>query len=140
MGLNPLSLLSGVWGYVGAGALGALAVAPAVYYVVHNANASEIAGLNLKISQSQTQVAQSQTQSVTASLDQLQKFIAQMHTADADYQASLTAINSSFDVLKKGLSDAIKAKPLPVDCKPDPARVRSLAAAYSAATGKNSTP
>ena len=56
-----------------------------------------------------------------------------MNAAGAGYQASLAAIDAQFSNLQKGLSNAIAAKPLPVDCKPDAGRVRQLAAAVAAA-------
>lgn len=76
--------------------------------------------------------SKAQTANVTASLSQLQGFIASMHAADANYNATLADINNSFVVIKKDFNNATHAA-LPADCRPDVARLRVLTAAVSAA-------
>jgi hypothetical protein len=80
----------------------------------------------------QLKQAQADTKSVAASLDQLQGFISTMHTADADYTASLEAIAQNLQLIKKEFADAT-LKPLPVDCKPDAGRLRVLTDAVAKA-------
>jgi phage-related protein len=76
--------------------------------------------------------SKAQTANISASLTQLQGFIGSMHTADADYNAKLDAINAQFTNLKQELSNATRT-PLPADCKPTADRLRVLSDAVSAA-------
>lgn len=121
-----LSFLTGIWGYVIASVFGAALSAGGTYYIVHNANAGEIASLKLAASQQQTL-------SVTASLDKLQGFIQTMSAAASGYQSALTGINSQYADIMKGLHNVTAQKPLPPDCKPDDSRLRNLTAAVAAA-------
>lgn len=99
--------------------------AAAAHYVDSNVYGKQIATIQLADSKAQTA-------NVSASLNQLQGFIASMHTADADYNAELDAINAQFSTLKKELTNAT-VHPLPADCKPDVGRLRVLTDAVSAA-------
>lgn len=83
---------------------------------------------SLKLAESQKQTAD-----VTASLNQLQGFIATMHVAAADYTALQTVLFGKLDTLNKDFLNATKATPLPHDCRPDDVRVRALSTAISAA-------
>lgn len=71
-----------------------------------------------------------QTQEVLA---QFSKDAAGIHGAAQAYVSQRSDVDAKFAALSKDLKNATKAKPLPVDCKPDAGRVRSLAAAISAA-------
>lgn len=95
------------------------------YYIKNNAD-------TVKLQKVQLAYSQAQTANVTASLTQLQGFIASMHAADANYGAALDSINAQFAKLKKDLANA-KLNPLPVDCKPDVGRLRVLTGAVAAA-------
>ncbi len=83
--------------------------------------------LSLKLAASQKQAAD-----VTASLDQLQGFISNMHVAATDYFTLQAALFGKLDALHGEFLNATKTSPLPPDCKPDDVRVRSLSAAISA--------
>lgn len=136
MSLNPLSLVSsalgGVWGYVAAAAIAGGLAAGACHYVDSKAYGLTIS--NLKLDASKQQVV-----SISASLAQLQSFIASMHNADVGYNAALDALAAKFAPLQKELQDAIAAKPLPVDCRPDSGRLRVLTDAVAAANNPAST-
>jgi len=124
-----LSAVSGIYGYVLAAVASAALSAGATYYIVHNANAVEIAGLQL-------QIANGQTMSVQNALSQLEYFISTMHTAEANYSDDLEAIAKRFDSVDKELKNAT-SKPLPVDCKPDANRLHALSDAINAANQTN---
>ena len=123
--MNPLSLLTGVWGYVAAAIVAASLAGSATYYVEHAVEENKVSALKLEASQ--TKAA-----SATASLTQLQGFISKMQVADTDYGATLGAINNSFVVIKKEFNNA-KVVALPADCKPDAGRLRVLTDAVGAA-------
>ncbi len=120
--------LTGVWMYFAAFALGGIAATSATYTVVHNANAVTID--ELKLAQSQEHTA-----NATASLQQLQSFISNMHSASVGYAANIADIDTRFAALQKGLHFA---KPLPASCRPDTDRVRALSAAVAAANANPS--
>lgn len=123
--MNPLSLLSGVWGYVAAAVVAAGLAAGATYYVVHNADVVTLQKVELAQSQAQTK-------SVASSLNQLQVFISNMHAADSGYNADLSAIHDQFAALEKEFANAT-VKPLPADCRPDAGRMQLLTGAVAAA-------
>lgn len=128
--MNPLTLLTGVWGYVAAAVIAAALAVGATHFIDAKSYGLEISNLELKASQQQTQ-------SITASLTQLQNFIATMHTADTGYQTGLAAITANFAAIEKELKSAT-IKPLPVDCRPDVGRLRVLTDATAAANAKAS--
>ncbi len=72
------------------------------------------------------------TVNVTASLNQLQIFISKMNTASAGYESDKATLTAKLNRISKDFSDAIKAKPLPVDCRPDDMRLHNLSAAVKA--------
>lgn len=117
----------GVWGYVAALGIGAVVATGATYEIVHNANAVEI-------SQLKTDAANQRAVNATAALTQLTGFIDKMHEADSSYAGALADIDNRFSLIQKGLTNARRV-PLPVDCKPDTGRVRSLTDAIAAANG-----
>lgn len=124
MGRILSALLGGVWGYVGAAVVSGLLGSLATYYVVHNANAVEIANLRLT-------AANQSAADATAALDKLETYIGRIHAAQTDYQYSLTHIQSLFDDLKGQFNALKKLKPLPLDCKPDTDRLRILGSAVT---------
>jgi hypothetical protein len=119
-------LLGGVWGYVGAAALGAAVVTGALYYTV-------ALPYQLTISKMETAAAESKALDATAALARYQQFINNVDTAAREYGKSKEAMLFEFATLKRDLLNAFKATPLPVDCRPDVARVQSLDAAIDAA-------
>jgi len=123
-------LLGGIYGYVATFVIGLSVAAGATYYVVHNANAVEIA--SLKLVAKTTEAA-----NVTHSLAQLQGFIANIQTAQTDYQGTLEHINANIVAARNGWK-AATMQPLPKGCLPDPARLRAVNAAISRAN--NSAP
>lgn len=107
------------------------AAAGAATYITHNADTVVLQKVQLDDSKAQTA-------SISASLSQLQSFIANIHTADTGYQADLDAIKDQFALLKKELHDAT-LKPLPADCRPDAGRLRVLTDAVASANKRAST-
>lgn len=105
------------------------AAAGAAHYVDANVYGKQISDIKLAD-------ANAKTASIGASLSQLQGFIASMHSADADYNATLGILNQRFSGLEKELHDAT-LKPLPVDCKPDAGRLRVLTDAVAAANANS---
>lgn len=126
-----LSLLSGGYGYLAAFLVGLALATGGTYYVVHNANASEISELKLA---AQTKRADD----TAASLAELNSFISNMHTAASGYATAVGDIDKRFATIETALQNAFK-KPLPVDCKPDADRVRGLHSAIDA-TNANPSP
>lgn len=114
-----------IWIKVGALMIALASAAGASWYVTHNIDAAKLEAVELADSKAQTA-------NISASLTQLQGFIATMHSADADYNSKLDAINAQFANLKQELSNATHT-PLPADCKPDAGRLRVLSDAVSAA-------
>lgn len=127
--MNPLGLLSGGWLYLAAFVAGGAMAGGATYYVVHNADTVQLQ--NEQLARSKDQAA-----SATASLNQLNGFIANMHGAALDFQNSQRDIDSRFAALQKGLHNAYTHH-LPVNCKPDPGRVQSLTDAITAANANS---
>jgi CII-binding regulator of phage lambda lysogenization HflD len=80
----------------------------------------------------ETAAAESKALDATAALARFQQFINNVDTAAREYGKSKEAMLFEFATLKKDLLSAFKATPLPVDCKPDAARVQSLATAVDA--------
>ena len=124
MGSFLTSLFSGVWGYVAVGIVATGLSASGTYFVTSKTYGLEIS--NLKLAQSQVQTAD-----LTASLNKLNSFIGEMHTADVNYQSNLDNINKTFASLKGAMHVTLNT-PLPPDCKPDPGRVSDLTAAIAA--------
>lgn len=124
--INPISLVSGPWGYLAAAVIAAGLAGGGTYYLTSRGYQIEIG--KLKLAQ-----AQSQTISVAASLSQLQKFISTMHSAATDYNSSTQILLGRLDALQKEFHNATLAKPLPPDCRPDATRVRLLSEAVAAA-------
>ncbi len=123
--MNPLSLLSGVWGYIAAAVLAGAVAASSTWYVTHKIDSAQLLAVQLADSKAQTV-------SVAASLIQLQGFISKMDAAGGDYSAALAQINADFAALKKEFANAT-LKPLPADCRPDAGRLRVLTNAVAAA-------
>lgn len=124
--MNPLSLLTGVWGYVAAAVVAALLATSATYYVTSRS-------YQVTISDMKAAEANAKATSVSASLTQLQTFIGSMHEAASAYAVQQQDMSAKFTALHKDFQNAIKASPLPLDCAPDPVRLRNLSAAVAAA-------
>lgn len=123
---NPISLFTGnPWVYAGVFLTGMAIAGSATYEVVHTADTVKLQAVQLADSKVQTA-------NISASLTQLQGFIGSMHSADADYNATLGGLNQRFAELEKEFHDAT-IKPLPADCRPDAGRLRVLTDAVSAA-------
>lgn len=132
--MNPLTALNPymTWIKIGGFVIALLAAAGATHYVDANVYGNKIAGIQLAHEKEKVVT-------ITASLDQLQRFIGNMHAADEGYNSDLVSLNLKFDQLKKGLANALRT-PLPPDCKPTADRVRSfhdaLAVTNAAVSGK----
>lgn len=120
------SLLGGVYGYAAIALCAGAAASYGTYYIVHNKDQNKILAIELAASKQQSA-------DVSLSLAKLQGFISTANIAATDYGNTVRAIDTQVGFIVKGLNDAIKAKPLPADCKPDASRLRSLQAAVDAA-------
>lgn len=123
--MNPLSIFSGLWGYVAAAVVAAGLSAAGTYYVVHNAD-------TVKFQAEQLTVATDNEAAALDSLNHLESIIATINVADNAYQSDKAAIDANFAAIQKELSNAF-AKTLPTDCRPDAARLHALTAAVVAA-------
>lgn len=124
MGKIINALLGGIWGYIAVGVVSVLLSGLATGYLVRNTYEIKIS--NLKLSAANQSAADA-----TAALDKLETYIGRIHTAQTDYQYSLTHIQSLFDDLKGQFNALKKLKPLPLDCKPDTDRLRILGSAVT---------
>jgi hypothetical protein len=121
-GLSKLiPLVSGVAGYLVVGAAGAAAAT----WVTSRGYEASIARLEAR-------QAQATADSYKEGLDTFIKDSAAVHeaakifqTQQSTFQENLRAINEAFDA-------AVAADPLPADCKPTAARMRSISAAIAA--------
>lgn len=86
-----------------------------------------------QIAQIERDAAEQTAVDATAAITTLQRFISQMRWAGIDYGKRQDELFAKLDALNKRFRDAIKASPLPPDCKPGPVRVQHLEAAVSAA-------
>lgn len=116
--------MGGIWGYVAAFVFGSALAVGATYTVVHNANAVEIGSLKLA-------AKTKEAADITASLTQLQGFIAGIHIAQTNYQTTLETIAANTRTAANGWKNAT-AKPLPLDCVPPVDRLRNVNAAIRA--------
>lgn len=94
-------------------------------YVIHNADTVTLQKFRLA-------QANAQKADISASLTQLQGFIANMQTADTGYESELETLDQDFNNLQKEFHNAT-LKPLPVDCRPDVGRLHVLTDAVGAA-------
>jgi hypothetical protein len=81
------------------------------------------------LQQLRAQVAQQHADTADASLKKLQGFIDQMQVASQEYGQSRDQMFARLDLLRKEFRNAVKAAPLPADCRPDAVRVRNLSEA-----------
>jgi hypothetical protein len=86
--------------------------------------------LETALSKLKTAQAVEKSNQATAALTTLQADAAAIHTAATEYASIQNTIAPKIAALTKELRNA---KPLPVDCKPDPVRVHNLDAAIDAA-------
>lgn len=121
-----LSLFGGgIYGYLIAAGIAAALSIGATAFIISNIKNTEIA--NLK-----REAATQKAVNVTASLQQLQNIIASMHASANEYGDLQAAVFAKLNGISAEFRNAIKANPLPVDCRPGPDRLRSLSAAISA--------
>lgn len=88
----------------------------------------------MKLSEAQRQVVD-----VTAALDKFRSLADTVHTSSLDYNQTSDRLGAKLDELQKEFHDAIKPAPLPPDCRPDSARMRSLSEALAAANAATTT-
>lgn len=118
--------IGGIWGYVGALALGAVIMGGVTKWVL-------LPGYELRIAQIHRDYSEQKAADVSASLAKLQGFIAAMNSASTEYGDTRAELFKRLDALNRNFRNAIKAAPLPIDCKPDPVRVQALTNAIDAA-------
>lgn len=125
--MNPISLFTGSpWVYVGVFVAGMAVSGTATYAVTAAFKNNTIKDLKLE-------AANKTIDDAVGALAQFQgdaKTIAAAAALLGNVQGSMDA---RFAAINKDLANAIKAHPLPADCKPDDARLRSLIAAVAAA-------
>lgn len=68
-----------------------------------------------------------------AALTQFEKDVTSINNAANTYQSDKEHMDAKFAKISKEFSDAIKADPLPIDCKPGPIRLHHLSVAVQAA-------
>ncbi len=128
--LNPYML----WVKIGGAVLAVLAIFGAGMWLEAKFKAVEIANLHTSISNKQAADA-------TASLKQLQSFIANMQGASDQYGKDRDGLFAALGQLHKDFSGLRGLKPLPVGCVPDADRLRilsaSVAAVNAAAAGRS---
>lgn len=96
-----------------------------------------------KISRMETAQAEAVLDGTRATLAMFTADAARVHEAAEGFTAKQADLDSRFASISKDFANAIKARPLPVDCKPDTDRLRSLQAAVDAAntaTGRSAVP
>lgn len=113
------------WKWLASGAVAAIISIYATYYITSM-------GYRITIADMKTAAANIQTANATASLKQFETDAGLIHDAAVSYAADKTNLAARMDAISKDFANAIKAKPLPLDCKPDADRLRNLAAAIAA--------
>lgn len=87
---------------------------------------------NVQIANLERDAAEQTAVDATASITQLQKFIANMHGATTEYGNQQDALFAAINKLHLDFTKAANLKPLPVDCRPDDERLRILSESVSA--------
>lgn len=134
MNLTSLFNIKGLaYSALGGALLSAAVAVPLTMWVTAMPLKLEISDLNTKLERKDKEKAEKNAADVSASLEQLQTFIGNMRTASKEYSDTrgvlFTQVNNSI----QSLANAIKNKPLPPGCFPDPDRVRALYEAVRAA-------
>ena len=117
--MNPLTLLSGVWGYVGIGVIALGIGVGGTHYVDSNVYGNQIK--DLKLTAANTEITNANT-----AFDNLARRINTINVSTADYETKSKDLNDRLDILRRDFLNAIKKSPLPPDCRPDAERVRQL--------------
>jgi type II secretory pathway pseudopilin PulG len=126
----------GFGGYlIVAGIVGILASGGS-YFIVKNIYDAKLAQSESAAASFRASVAERDSASVTASLTQLQGFIAGMHSAELNFGALQSQLNGKFAAIEKDMKNA---PPVPIDCVIDPVRLRALRNATAAANANAST-
>lgn len=120
-----LALLGGWQGYAAAAALAALLAAGASYYLT-------ALGYRLTIAQMEKAQANAAVIAATRALTQFEADSAAIHGAAIAFGTAQDDLNGKLATISKDFHAAIKAAPLPADCKPDAVRLRQLSAAVAA--------
>lgn len=119
------SLFAGWRAWAAALGLSTLAAAGGGFYAGHHWAGDDLQKLR-------AEMAQQHADTADASLKKLQGFIDQMQAAEVDYGQNRDQLNAKLDALKKEFHNAVKANPLPPDCRPDDVRMRKLTEAVTA--------
>jgi hypothetical protein len=123
-------IFGGVWGYVATAGVGAVIVAGLAVPLATAPYKIEVA--NLK-----AQIANQKATDTQAALDQFKRILAGVQTSKIEYGALRDEMNKRFDDLSRRFRNAIKAQPLPDDCKPDDVRLQHANEAIDAANKAN---
>lgn len=117
----PLFLLSN-WKWLASGLVGAVLSA----FLVALPYRATIANMKREKAEAVADGLRLQLAQFTADADKI-------HEAADAYTTLQAGLDTRFASISKDFSNAIKGRPLPADCKPDPDRLRSLQAAIDAA-------
>jgi hypothetical protein len=125
--INPLSLLTGnPWVYAGVLAIGVAIGGGATYQVTAAFKNNTIKDLKLE-------AANKTVTDAVAALAQFEGDTKAISSAAALLGNAQGVLDTKFSAINKDFANAIKAHPLPIDCKPDDVRMRTLRAAVEAA-------
>lgn len=118
-------LLGGWQGYAAAALLAALLSGGAAFYFT-------ALGYRLTIAQMERDKANAGIAAANKALVQFEMDSAAIHSAAAAFGTTQDNLSGKLATISKEFHAAIKAAPLPADCKPDAVRLRQLAAAIAA--------
>lgn len=132
-----LSLFTGgLGGYAIVAVIVACIASAGSVFVVQNIYEKKLAQSESSAASFRASVAERDASSVTASLTQLQSFIAGMHSAELNFASLQSTVTTQFSAIRKGMQNA---PPVPSDCVLDPIRLRAITDATAAANSIAST-
>lgn len=121
-----LSFFTGSWqGTLAAAAIVALLTAGATFYLTS-------LRYRLTIAQMERDKASDGLAAANFALTQFMADADTIHTAATSFGGIRDDLNAQLATISRDFSSATKAHPLPVDCKPDPVRLRALSSAIAA--------
>lgn len=120
-----LALLGGWRGYVASAAVAALLAGGAACYLTS-------LGYRLTLAQIERDHANAAVTAANQALTQFETDAAAIHGAAESFGIAQDDLNGKLATISKEFHAAIKATPLPADCKPDAVRLRKLSAAIAA--------
>lgn len=121
-----LGFLAGGWqGSLACAAIAAVLAASAAVYVTS-------LGYRITIATMERDTAQGVADANIAALAQFTQDANSIHSAAASFGGIRDDLDAKLSTITRDFRSAIKASPLPVDCKPDAVRLRALSSAIAA--------